>query len=228
MHIARTEWQALFKAWPLFAQGLGQTVVTSALALVFALVLGALLGALATSPWGGARAASRGYVNVIQNTPLVTQVFFLFYALPHLHIYLSIFTVGVLGLGLYHGAYISEVVRAGIQSIHRGQVEAAYAQGFTYVQTMRHIILPQAFQVILPPLTNQAVSLIKNSSILNMIAGGDLMYRADSWAGENGFYLPAYLLIWALYFALCFPLARWARRLEQRTHQVRGQEVRVV
>lgn len=219
------EWQALFQAWALFAKGLGQTVVTSALALVLSLAIGALIGTLGTSPWRVARSVNRFYVGLIQNVPLLSLVILFFYGLPHIHITVSIFWTGVICLGVYHGAYVGEVVRAGIQSIHRGQLEAATSQGFTYAQAMRHVILPQALQVILPPLTNQAVSLIKNSSILNMVSGGDLMAVADAWAGQNGYYVPAYLLIWALYFALCFPLAQWARRLEERVMKARGQEV---
>ncbi|MDB4895343.1 MAG: amino acid transporter permease protein [Firmicutes bacterium] len=222
---AGQQWQALFEARALFAKGLGQTVVTSALALLLSLVIGAVIGALGTAPWRIARAVNRTYVDLVQNLPLVTLVAILFFGLPHLGVNVPVFGIGVLCLGVYHGAYIAEVIRAGIQSIHRGQLEAAFSQGFTYVKAMRHIILPQAFQVILPPLTNQAVSLIKNSAVLNMIGAGEMMNVADSWAGQNSYYGPTYLLIWALFFALCFPLAQWARRLEQRAIRARGQEV---
>lgn len=220
------KWQALFRDWELFAEGLGRTLSTSLLALGLALALGTVLGMLGTSPWRAGRALNRGYVDLIQNTPLVTQVMFLFYALAHWKLYLSAFAIGVIGLGVYHGAYIAEVVRAGIQSIHRGQLEAAFSQGFTYVQAMRYIILPQAAQVVLPPLTNQAVSLIKNSAILAMISGWDLMHTGDSWAANTGYYGPAYAVVWAIYFALCFPLARWARRLEERVARARSGEVK--
>jgi putative glutamine transport system permease protein len=219
------EWQELFKAWELFAKGLGQTALTSALALVLSLAIGAVIGTLATSPWRAARALNRVYVDLVQNVPLVMLVILFYYGLPHVGITFSVFSIGVLCLGVYHGAYVGEVIRAGIQSVHRGQLEAALSQGFTYTQAMRHIILPQAFQVVMPPLTNQAVSLIKNSSILNAIAGGDLMSVADTWASGNSLYLPAYLFIWVLYFAICFPLAQWARRAEQRVMKARGQEV---
>lgn len=216
------KWQALFAEWELFAQGLGRTLSTSLAALGLALLLGTVLGVLGTSPWRLGRALNSAYVDLIQNTPLVTQVMFLFYALAHWKVYLSGFAIGVIGLGFYHGAYIAEVVRAGIQSIHRGQLEAAFSQGFTYLQAMRYIILPQAAQVVLPPLTNQAVSLIKNSSILAMISGWDLMHVGDSWAASTGYYGPAYALVWAVYFLLCFPLASWARRLEERTARTRS------
>lgn len=220
------KWQALFTDWKLFAQGLGQTATTAVLALALSLALGMLFGILGTAPWRWARSVNRFYVELIQNTPLVTQFIFFFYALGHLKLYPSPLWIGVMALGLYHGAYIAEVVRAGIQSIHRGQLEAAFSQGFTYPQAMRHIILPQAAQVVLPPLTNQAVSLIKNTSLLAMISGGDLMHTADSWSADKGYYGPAYLFVWALYFLLCFPLATWARRLEERVAKARGQEVK--
>ncbi|MDP2300295.1 MAG: amino acid ABC transporter permease, partial [Actinomycetota bacterium] len=117
----------------------------------------------------------------------------------------------------YHGAYIAEVVRAGIQSIGRGQLEAALSQGFTYVTAMRYIIIPQAMRIVLPPLTNQAVNLIKNTSVIAIIAGGDLMYAGDSFAGRYGHYGPTYVLVGLGYFLMCFPLAVLTRRLEERT-----------
>ncbi len=222
------KWQALFTDWQLFAKGLGQTITTSVLALVLALVLGTLLGILGTSPWRPAKFVNRVYIELIQNTPLLTQFIFLFYALGHWKIYPTPLWIGVMGLGLYHGAYVAEVVRAGIQSIHRGQMEAAFSQGFTHWGAMRHVILPQAVQVVLPPLTNQAVSLIKNSAILATISGWDLMHRADSWSAETGYYGPAYLAVWVIYFLLCFPLATYARRLEARVAKSRGGEVKAV
>ena len=180
------------------------------------------MGVLGAAPWRPARWSNRLYVELIQNTPLVAQVFFLYYGLPHLGVDLAVMAVGILGLGVYHGAYIAEVVRAGIQAVPRGQAEAAYSQGFTYVGAMRHIILPQAARVVIPPLTNQAVALIKNSAVLAMISGGDLMFQADTWSSENGYYGPAYLAAGLLYFALCFPLATFARRLEDRLSMKQG------
>ncbi|MPM66084.1 putative glutamine ABC transporter permease protein GlnM [bioreactor metagenome] len=151
-----------------------------------------------------------------QNTPLYIQIFFYYNGLPYLGLVLDVFTIGVLGIGIYHGAYVSEVVRAGIGSIPRGQSEAAESQGFTYLQTMWHIILPQTVKIILPPLTNQAVNLIKNTSVLAFFAGMDLMYIADSWASYTLNYGPAYVMAGVLYFALCYPLATMARRYEER------------
>lgn len=210
------KWQALFRDWRIFAEGLGHTVLASVLALTLALVLGIIFGVMGTTHGKLIRLANRIYVEFIQNTPLVIQVFFLYNGLPHLGIMLPVLSVGVLGVGTYHGAYIAEVVRAGIESIHRGQMEAALSQGFSFSQAMQHVILPQAARIVLPPLTNQAVNLIKNTSVLAMIAGGDLMYHADSWSADNIYYGPAYVTVGILYLALCFPLAQLARHLERK------------
>ncbi|MDA8228751.1 MAG: amino acid ABC transporter permease [Desulfitobacterium hafniense] len=211
------KWQALFRDWHIFAEGFGNTLLASVLALALALALGIIFGVLGSTHQKVFKLFSRIYVEIIQNTPLVIQVFFLYNGLPHLGVMLPVLSVGVFGVGIYHGAYIAEVVRAGIQSIHRGQMEAALSQGFSFWGAMRHVILPQAARVVLPPLTNQAVSLIKNTSVLAMIAGGDLMYHADSWSAENIYYGPAYVTVGVLYLILCFPLAQFARYLERKT-----------
>lgn len=210
------KWEALFRDWTVFAEGFRTTIIVTVLALTLALILGIVFGVLGTSQWTLAKVVSRVYVEAIQNTPLVIQVFFLYHGLPHLGVMLPVFAVGVLGVGVYHGAYIAEVVRSGINSIHRGQMEAALSQGFSFWGAMRHIILPQASRVVLPPLTNQAVNLIKNTSVLAIVAGGDLMYRADSWSSDNIYYGPAYVTVGLLYLLLCLPLATLTRRLERK------------
>ncbi len=210
------KWVALFSDWKIFAEGFTITILVSVLALALALILGIVFGVLGTSHWTIAKVVARVYVEFIQNTPLVIQVFFLYHGLPHMGVMLPVFVVGVLGVGVYHGAYIAEVVRAGINSIHRGQMEAALSQGFSFWGAMRHIILPQAARVVLPPLTNQAVNLIKNTSVLAMVAGGDLMYHADSWSSDNLYYGPAYVVVGLLYLILSLPLATLTRRLENK------------
>lgn len=210
------KWLAVFRDWSVFAEGFVMTIALSVVALALALLLGILFGVLGTAQWKPFRWINRVYVEFIQNTPLVIQVFFLYHGLPHLGIMLPVFSVGMFGVGVYHGAYIAEVVRAGIQAVPRGQLEAAYSQGFSYWEAMRYIILPQAKRMSYPPLTNQAVSLIKNTSVMAMVAGGDLMYHADSWASSNLYYGPAYVVTGLLYIAICFPLATYARRLERK------------
>ncbi len=210
-------WQRLFSEWPLLLRAFLTTLEAAVLALILALVLGVIFGLMSSSHHRLPRVIARIYVEFFQNTPLMIQLFFVFFALPYAGISLPAFACGVLCVGVYTGAYISEVVRAGIESIPAGQTEAAYSQGFTYLQTMLLIILPQTVKIILPPLVNQCVNLIKNTSVLAMVAGGDLMYVANNWATNgNASYGPAYLISGILYFCLCFPLSIWARKYEEK------------
>jgi putative glutamine transport system permease protein len=210
-------WARLFADSPVFLEGLLTTLLVAASALLLALALGIVFGLFSTSSIKILRYIARVYVEFFQNTTLVIQIFFLYNALPYAGIVMDVFSIGLIGVGVYHGAYVAEVVRAGITSIPKGQREAARSQGFSYIQSMRWIILPQTVAIILPPLANQAVNLIKNTSVLALIAGGDLMYRADSWAANGTLsYGPAYVVTGILYFLLCFPLVTWARRHEIR------------
>jgi len=212
-----TRWALLFKDSNVFLEGFAVTLFVSVSALAGALAGGLVLGIFSTSKSGILRAFSRVYVEFFQNTPLVIQIFFFYNALPYIGIRMSYISIGIAGVGIYHGAYVAEVVRAGINSIPKGQYEASLSQGFSYIQSMGYIILPQAVKIILPPLANQAVNLIKNTSVLALIAGGDLMYRADSWASNGSLsYGPAYIVTGVLYFIICFPLTKWARNFEEK------------
>ncbi len=209
------KWQALAGDWQIFAGGFLSTIEISLLGLVLALSIGILFGVFGVSHNKPLSFMNRCYVEFFQNTPLVIQIFFLYHALPHLGIMLPVFSIGVLGVGFYHGAYVSEVVRAGIQAVPRGQMEAAYSQGFSFSNAMRYIILPQVKRMTLPPMTNLSVSLIKNTSVLAMVAGGELMYCADSWSSTTLHYGPTYVVTGLLYLSLCLPLAMYAKKLEK-------------
>lgn len=212
------KWEALFERWPEILAAFGMTVAISALALVIALVLGTVFGILSVSRFKVSRFITRAYVEVVQNIPLLLQVFVFYAIFPLIGIRMSSFLIGVIAIGIYHGGYISEVVRSGVGSIHRGQFEAAKSQGFTYWQAMFLIILPQAMRIILPPLAVQAANLIKNTSVLALIAGGELMYFSNSFAGATSYYGPVYVVAAILYFIICFPLSRLALYLEKRMH----------
>ena len=218
-------WQLTFAEIDSMWEGFGLTLKVVLAGLLLSIVLGTILGVFSTTRSRVLRGISRVYVEFFQNTPLPVQVFFMYMAGPKilqaiLHtespVRTSSFALGVLGVGLYHAAYISEVIRTGIESVPRGQMEAALSQGFSRVQAYAYIILPQTFKVILPPLCNQALNLVKNTSVLALIAGGDLMYNADNFVSTYG-YLQGYILACGMYFIICFPLALLVQWLEARS-----------
>ena len=210
------KWEALFAQGDQLAQAFLNTVLISLLALVIALALGFVFGMMSYAKHKAPRVINRVYIEIVQNIPLLLQMFVLYAVLPLFGVMMDTFMIGVVGIGIYHGAYISEVVHSGLSSVPKGQFEAAQSQGFTYSETMLHIILPQAVKTILPPLAVQAANLIKNTSVLALIAGGELMYFSNSFAYGTSYYGPAYVVAGVLYFILCFPLSRLARRLEEK------------
>ena len=216
--IDSSSWTAYFQHFGQFFNGFLFTIAIALGSFALAMLLGILFGTLSTSKHSSLRILSRIFVEFYQNTPLLVQFVIVFYGLPLISnhtIMIPIYWTAVLCVGLYHGAYIAEVIRSGIQSIPRGQLEAALSQGFTYTNAMRLIILPQAVRIILPPLTNQVVNLIKNTSTVAIISGVDLMFVTKSWSALNGNYIPAFLGATFFYFALCFPVAQFGRKMEQ-------------
>lgn len=206
-----------------FLMGLGNTVITAVAGVILSLMLGIIMGLISVSGKKVLRFISRFYVELIQNTPLLLQICFLYYALAFSGHSLGILTTGIISLGIYHGAYMSEVIRAGIESLPKGQFEAAEAQGFGYIGKMYYIILPQSIKIILPPMVNQVVNLIKNTSCLYIIGGADLIsltYSFVTGATTGGAYAPAYLVSGALFFVICFPLSKiagiWEMSLKKR------------
>ena len=228
MELANADrWAATLANADLLWQGFLFTVGVSLLGLVLSLVVGTLLGVLSTTRSGALRAIARVYVEFFQNTPIVVQVFFVYTAGPMIlqavmgaeHVVrIAPFLLVVVCVGLYHGAYVAEVIRTGIEAIPRGQMEGAQSQGFSRVQAYRYIILPQTFRIILPPLANQALNLVKNTSVLALIAGGDLMYQSDIIVADTG-YLQGYVVCCVLYFLICFPIAMLITWLEARSKQ---------
>jgi putative glutamine transport system permease protein len=198
-------------------KGYAQTLLISLWGLVFALLIGILAGVALTSKNRPLKAFLRGYMSFFQNTPLMIQVFILYNVLPKLGVRMSVVTVGIVGLALYTGAYAADIVASAIRAVPLGQTEAAEGQGLSRIQTLTFVILPQAVKVGLPALTNQAVNLIKNSSIMAVIAGGELMYVADSWSGSNLIYGPTFVMTAVLYLTICLPISLFARWLEKRS-----------
>lgn len=211
---ALSKWLLLLENWTLFFEGAVYTVIYSCLGLLVAVSFGLLLALMGVAGKRSLRVVNKVFGRLAQNIPQVIVLFFMYNVLPMLGIRMSVFQIGVWGVGIYQGVFISETFRAGIEAIPRGQWEAAQSQGLSWLQMFRLIILPQMFRAVLPSFANNVVNFIKNTSVLAMIAGGEMMYVADSWSSYNMAYGPAYAVTAAVYFILCFPLSRFAQKLE--------------
>lgn len=199
-----------------FIDGFLTTIEVSLFALVLSLALGTIIAVFRISGVKPLEWLGTAYVEFFRNTPLVIQVFFFYFGLSSIGIKLPVFLVGSFGLSIYTASYIAEVIRAGIQSVPKGQMEAARSSGLTYIQAMWYVILPQAFKLIIPPLGNQFINLVKNSSVLAIIAGGDLLYAADVAGADGGDITPFYILVAVLYLTVTIPLSLGVNYLERR------------
>ncbi len=215
-------WAMVWAYKSTFLLGFVNTLETSVIAIFIALALGIIFGLMAVSTQRIWQGINRIYVECIQNTPLLLQICMLYYALSFSGHKLGILVTGMISLGIYHGAYMAEVFRAGIGAVPKGQFEAADAQGFSYIGKMYYIILPQSIKIILPPSVNQIVNLIKNTAVLYIIGGSDLIsstYNFVTGATTGGAYAPAYLVCGVLFFVICFPLSTlasiWENKLKQ-------------
>lgn len=220
-------WEKVWTFRGTFFLGVEHTLMIAVFALFISLLLGIAFGLMSTGRNKALRAIARVYVEFIQNTPLLLQICFLYYALAFSGNSIGIIATGIIALGVYHGAYVAEVIRAGIEAIPKGQFEAAESQGFDYFQKMYYIILPQSVKIILPPMVNQVVNLVKNTSCLYIIGGTDLIsvtYSFVTGASTGGAYAPAYLLSGLLFFVICFPLSTlasvWENSLKKRDARV--------
>ncbi len=196
--------------------GLGQTLLCSIIALIFALIIGSAFAIMETFPNKLARIISRVYIEVFRNIPLLVITMFFYVVIPMYVVKISGFASGTVGLTLYSSAFIAETVRSGIQSVDTGQMEGARANGLSYWQAMRYIILPQAFRYVIPPLGNQFINLVKNSSVLAFVAGFDLMYQGNVIASDSLQSMSTYLCVGLLYLILTLPLSYYMRYLEKK------------
>ena len=203
-----------FTAGPLLS-GLMVTFRITSASLVLAFIFGVASALFRLSRSYLAKILARGYIELIRNTPLLVQLFFVYFVLsPILDI--SRFTSAVLALSLFEGAYASEIFRAGIVSIHKGQWEASYSLGLSTFHTYYYIILPQAVRRILPPLTSQAVSLVKDSALVSTIAIYDLTMQGQAIISETYLTFEVWFAIAAMYLVITVTLSSVVNLLESR------------
>jgi polar amino acid transport system substrate-binding protein len=201
---------------PLLLRGALVTLEISALSMAIAIGLGLLMAVLRVFGPPMVAWPVIGFIEVIRGTPLLIQLFIIFYGLPSIGIRFSPLWAAVIGLGVNYAAYEAENYRAGIQSIPRGQLDAALALGLSRVQTVRKIVLPQAIRLVIPPVTNDFIALLKDSSLVSVITMVELTKMYGQLAATNYDYIGIGLLTAAIYFLLGLPIARLSRMLEAR------------
>lgn len=201
---------------PKLLDGAAITIALTFASMALALVIG-LVAALGKLSWiAPLRWLAYWYVEIIRGTPLIVQLFLIYFGLPQYGIQLDAFVAGVLGLGINYGAYLAEVFRGGVLAVPRGQREAGESIGMSQRQIMRRIVLPQAFRVVIPPVGNYFISLIKDSALASTITVLELMRAANLEVALSFRSFDIYLLVAAIYFAISFPISRALQRLERR------------
>ncbi len=208
--------EILTNNWDLLATGWGYTIGCSLLALVGSCVLGTIFALMEISPYKWVAAIGRVYVEVVRNIPLLVITMAFYVIVPKYIVHVGGFTAGTIGLTIYTSAFIAETVRAGIEAVAGGQMEGARSVGLTYTQAMVQVVFPQAIKVIVPPLGNQFINLVKNSSVLAFVSGFDLMYQGKIIASNTLNTFDSYLAVGLLYLVLTLPLSYLMRYLEKR------------
>nr|WP_276934194.1 amino acid ABC transporter permease [Globicatella sulfidifaciens] len=202
-----------------FLSGFGYTLLASLIVLIASFIIGIGMAIAQTSDNKLLSGIATVYIEVFRNIPLLIIVMFFYVVVPLSGIDISGFMSGVIGLSIYTSSFVADVVKSGITSIPAGQREAGLASGLSKNQVMFLIILPQALKLVLPPLGNQMINLVKNSSIFAMVAGLDLMYQGDLIVSETYNVFGTYIIVGIFYLIITVPISLMVKRLEERQSQ---------
>lgn len=198
----------LLGGWP-------ETVTVAMGALIFALIFGLIVALMRISRWRALRYPAIAYMEIFRGTPALVQLFVIYFGLPDIGFEPSPFQAAIVGLGLNGAAYLSEVYRAGIESIHAGQMEAALSLGMTPARALQYIVLPQAIRTMLPPITNFAIVLLKDTAIVFAVGVVEIMALARNLVTETLQSAAVYLIAGGIYLCVTIPMARLAAILER-------------
>lgn len=205
---------------PYILKGIVVTLKYAGLSMMLGLIWGGILSVLKVSNSKIWKGIANAYTALFRGTPLIVQLALIYYATPQLFGYkISAFEAGVLAFSLNSGAYVSEIIRAGIVALDRGQFEASQALGLTKRQMMRDIIFPQAIKNILPALVNEMVDLVKESALVSVIAEQDIFRRATLVGAKHYIYFETLMLVALIYFCLVMILSKLAHYLEIRMNK---------
>lgn len=195
--------------------GILVTFQVTVCSIFFALILGLITGLGRLSRNRVINSAASIYVEVVRGIPLLVQLFYIYYALGRF-VRLPDMVAAVIAMSVCYGAYMGEVFRAGIESIHKGQTEAARSLGFNQAQTMRYVIIPQAWRTILPPVGNEFIALLKDTSLVSILAVADILRRGREFAAESFAYFETYTVIALVYLIITLILSKLVSHLEER------------
>ena len=204
-------------SFPLLLVGAGVTIKITALSVALGVVIGLFVGIARISRIKILRVLAAIYVDFFRGTPLLVQIFLVYFALPVITGQrVDPFVAAIVSCGINSGAYVAEIFRAGIQSIDKGQMEAGRSLGMTWVQTMRYIIVPQAFKRVIPPLGNEFIALLKDSSLVSVIGFEELTRRGQLIIAKTYGSLEIWLSVAVIYLAMTLTISRFVAYLERR------------
>jgi len=208
--------EILKESLPFLLKGAFMTIELTTFAVVIGIILGTILGLARVSQNKTFNGIAKAYIEFFRGTPLLVQLFLLYFGLPNLGIDISAYLAAILGLGLNSGAYVGEVVRSGINSIDKGQMEAARSVGMSYPQAMQYVILPQAIKRVIPPLGNEFIALLKDSSLVSVIAVKDLTRQGRLIISRTYESFLIFAAVAVLYFVMTFIMTRLVNYAERR------------
>ena len=206
----------LIESFPALLVGAVQTLKLTSVAVGIGLIIGTFVGMARLSKYKFLSYPATVYVEFLRGTPLLVQIFIVYFGLPELGIKLDAYPAAITALGLNSGAYVAEIVRAGIQSVPKGQYQAARSLGLSHWQSMRYVILPQAFRNILPALGNEFITLTKDSSLASVIGVAELMRKGQFIISRTFQTFSIYTGVAIVYFILTFTISRLVRWVEKR------------
>ncbi len=207
MHGYVFQFRDVWAELPALLDGALTTLHISALTLLLSFVVGTLgaLCRMSRLPW--LRVPATWYVELIRNTPLLVQLFFIYFGFSQIDIQVSSYTAGLIGLVVNNAAYLTEIIRAGIQAIHKGQFEAGYSLGLSFPQLMRYVVFPQAFRVVYPPMSNQFIGIILWSSLVSTISVQDLALRGKELASSTFRSFETYAVVTLIYVVMTLTIS---------------------
>ena len=209
------DWALVEKSIPLLGTGLRMTLEISSLAMVIGLLMGSALGLASVSRFAPARWLVRAYVDFIRGTPLLIQIFLVYFALPVIGVNLPEFWAGVIALSLNAAGFLAEIFRAGLGAVEKGQTEAARSIGLRHHQILLHVLLPQSLRSVVPPATNELITLVKGSALLSVISVYELTRAGQAVIAVHFAPFEIFVLI-ALYYYLTVSVLAWLSRWLER------------